>query len=305
MMEGTIPPWIGDGFRYLRLLNLRSNSFSGKLPSKLSNLSSLQVLDLAENKLSGTIPVSFGDLNAMAQVQIRNQYLFYGKYRGLYYKESLVVNVKGNAQRFSKTLSLVTSIDLSGNNLQGDLPQELIKLAGLVILNLSRNHISGQIPDRISNLRQLSSLDLSSNSLSGPIPPSMSLLSFLGFLNLSYNNFLGTIPYTGHMTTFDASSYAGNPGLCGAPLVVKCQSEATPVGGSIENYSEDKLIDTWFYLSLGLGFAAGILVPYFILAIRKSWRNAYFAFVEEVVDRLCCMRLRRTTHLRNRRRHLH
>ena len=305
MMEGTIPPWIGDGLRYLRLLNLRSNSFSGELPSKLSNLSSLQVLDLAENKLSGTIPVSFGDLNAMAQVQIRNQYLFYGKYRGVYYKESLVVNVKGNTQRFSKTLSLVTSIDLSGNNLQGDLPQELTKLAGLVILNLSRNYISGQIPDRISNLRQLSSLDLSNNSLSGPIPPSMSLLSFLGFLNLSYNNFLGTIPYTGHMTTFEASSYAGNPGLCGAPLVVKCPSEATPVGGSIENYGEDKFIDNWFYLSLGLGFAAGILVPYFIFAIRKSWRNAYFAFVDEVVDRLCCMRLRRTTHVRSRRRHLH
>ncbi|KAF3959772.1 hypothetical protein CMV_015444 [Castanea mollissima] len=289
----------------LETLDLGNNMMEGELPSKLSNLSSLQVLDLAENKLSGTIPVSFGDLNAMAQVQIRNQYLFYGMYRGIYYKESLVVNVKGSAQRFSKTLSLVTSIDLSGNNLQGDLPQELTKLAGLVILNLSRNHISGQIPDRISNLRQLSSLDLSNNSLSGPIPPSMSLLSFLGFLNLSYNNFLGTIPYTGHMTTFEATSYAGNPGLCGAPLVVKCPSEATPVGGSIENYSEDKLIDTWFYLSLGLGFAAGILVPYFILAIRKSWRNAYFAFVEEVVDRLCCMRLRRTTHLRNRRRHLH
>lgn len=174
-----------------------------------------------------------------------------------------------------------------------------------MVLNLSRNHISGQIPDRISNLRQLSSLDLSNNSLSGPIPPSMSLLSFLGFLNLSYNNFLGTIPYTGHMTTFEASSYAGNPGLCGAPLVVKCPSEATPVGGSIENYGEDKFIDNWFYLSLGLGFAAGILVPYFIFAIRKSWRNAYFAFVDEVVDRLCCMRLRRTTHVRSRRRHLH
>ena len=212
-MKGIIPPWIGDGFRYLRLLSLRSNAFFGELPSKLSNLSSLQVLDLAENKLNGTIPVSFGDLKAMAQVQIRNQYLFYGKYRGLYYEESLVVCMKGQPQRCTKTLSLLTSIELSGNNLQGDLPQELTKLAGLVVLNLSRNHISGQITESISNWHQLSSLDLSSNSLSGTIPPSMSLLSFLGYLNLSYKNFSGTIPYTGHMTTFEPSSFVGNPGL--------------------------------------------------------------------------------------------
>uniref|UniRef100_A0A2N9FTT1 Uncharacterized protein n=1 Tax=Fagus sylvatica TaxID=28930 RepID=A0A2N9FTT1_FAGSY len=302
MLKGIIPPWIGDGFRYLRLLSLRSNAFFGELPSKLSNLSSLQVLDLAENKLNGTIPVSFGDLKAMAQVQIRNQYLFYGKYRGLYYEESLVVSMKGQPQRFTKTLSLLTSIDLSGNNLQGDLPQELTKLAGLVVLNLSRNHISGQITESISNLHQLSSLDLSSNSLSGTIPPSMSLLSFLGYLNLSYNNFLGSIPYTGHMTTFEASSFVGNPGLCGAPLVVKCPTEGTDIGGTIENDSNDKFIDNWFYLSVGLGFAAGILVPYFILAIRKSWRNAYFAFVEKVVDRLSWMRYRRTAPPKNKHR---
>jgi Leucine-rich repeat (LRR) protein len=302
MLKGIIPPWIGDGFRYLRLLSLRSNAFFGELPSKLSNLSSLQVLDLAENKLNGTIPVSFGDLKAMAQVQIRNQYLFYGKYRGLYYEESLVVRMKGQPQRFTKTLSLLTSIDLSGNNLQGDLPQELTKLAGLVVLNLSRNHISGQITESISNLHQLSSLDLSSNSLSGTIPPSMSLLSFLGYLNLSYNNFLGSIPYTGHMTTFEASSFVGNPGLCGAPLVVKCPTGGTDIGGTIENDSNDKFIDNWFYLSVGLGFAAGILVPYFILAIRKSWRNAYFAFVEKVVDRLSWMRYRRTADPKNKHR---
>ena len=70
MMKGTILPWIGDGFRYLRILSLRSNAFFGKMPSELSNLSSLQVLDMAENMLKGTIPVSFGDLKAMTQVQI-------------------------------------------------------------------------------------------------------------------------------------------------------------------------------------------------------------------------------------------
>ncbi|KAL0006917.1 hypothetical protein SO802_008419 [Lithocarpus litseifolius] len=96
---------------------------------------------------------------------------------------------------------------------------------GLIILNLNRNHISGQIPESISNLQQLSSLDFSSNNLFGPIPPSMLALDSLGFLNLSNNNFFGAIPYTGHMTTFQASSYAGNPEHCGGPLAKNCSAE--------------------------------------------------------------------------------
>ena len=81
----------------------------------------------------------------------------------------------------------------------------------------------------------------------------MSLLSFLGVLNLSYNNFSSAIPYTSHMTTFEAPSFVGNPGLCGAPLVVKCPSEGIDFGGTIVNDSEDNFIDNWFYLSIGLG----------------------------------------------------
>ena len=174
--------------------------------------------------MNGTIPDTFGDLKAMAQVQNRNHYLYYGISGGPYYEESFVVNTKGQSQKYTKTISLPTIIDLSGNNLHGDLPQELSKLAGLVVLNLSRNHISGQIPEKILDMHQLSALDLSSNSLSGPIPPSMSLLSFLEFLNLSNSHFSGTIPYTAQMTTFGASAFAGNPSLCGAPLHVKCTS---------------------------------------------------------------------------------
>jgi hypothetical protein len=38
-------------------------------------------------------------------------------------------------------------------------------------------------------------------------------------------------------------------------------------------------------LSVGLGFAAGLLVPYFILTMKETWRNAYFAFVDKVAAR--------------------
>lgn len=165
---GRIPEWIGKGFENLRILSLRSNSLFGEIPSALSNLSSLQVLDLAENHFNGSIPASFGDLKAMTQVQLVNQHLFYGSYRNVYYEDNFVVNIKGQQLMYTNTLSLVISLDLSGNILSGDLPEEITKWLGLVALNLSKNHITGHIPTSISKLGQLSSLDLSSNMLSGP-----------------------------------------------------------------------------------------------------------------------------------------
>ncbi len=54
--------------------------------------------------------------------------------------------------------------------------------------------------------------------------------------------------------------------------------------------SGKEVTDTWFYLSVGLGFAAGLLVPYFILTINEAWRNAYFAFIDEVAARFFGLR---------------
>ncbi|KAL2478320.1 disease resistance family protein/LRR family protein [Forsythia ovata] len=297
-LEGSLPPWISEGFTSLRILKLRLNAFSGEIPSELSNLTSLRVLDLAENNFTGPISPTLGDLQAMALEQVINKYLLYGKYRGLYYEENLVVNLKNQPQLFNKTLSLLTSIDLSGNSFYGEIPAELTKLHGLVVLNLSRNQISGQIPESISSLRQLISLDLSSNKLSGPIPSSIASLSFLSHLNLSDNNLSGKIPESGQMSTFDAYAFEGNPDLCGAPLVVKCRGEDSNNGNNTHNGddvydSNDKIINRWFYLSIGLGFAAGILIPYIVLVIRKPWRDGYFDFVDKVADKFLSVRSRK------------
>ncbi|KAL6312447.1 hypothetical protein AAG906_021663 [Vitis piasezkii] len=203
-------------FINLVILNLRSNVFFGRLPSQLSNLSSLHVLDLAQNNLMGEIPITLFELKAMVPEYNKNIYPLYDN------------------DSFS-----VVGIDLSDNNLSGELPQEITKLFGLVVLNLSGNHISGQIPESISMLHQLLSLDLSRNKLSGSIPSSMVSLTFLSYLNLSNNNFSGKIPFIGQMTTFNESAFVGNPNLCGAPLVTKCQDEDLDKKCSV---IEDKMI---------------------------------------------------------------
>ncbi|XP_060670470.1 receptor-like protein EIX1 [Ziziphus jujuba] len=278
-LTSTIPAWIGKGLEGLRILKLRGNAFSGELPPVLSNLSSKQVLDLAENRFQGSIPASFGDFKAMTRVQNINRHLLYGMF-GKIYEENLVVNMKDQSLIFSKIPSLVVNMDLSGNNLSGDLPREITKLSGLVFLNLLRNRISGHIPESISKLKQLSSLDLSSNKLSD------------------------------HMTTFDAPLFAGNIGLCDIPLDVKCPSDdeddVDPEKGlntSKNSRSGDTSTDKWFYLSVGLGFAVGILVPYLVIAMKRSWSVAYFNDVEKVVDRILFLWLKyRTRQQRNQRR---
>lgn len=167
-----------------------SNAFSGKLPPELSKLGSLQVLDLSRNDLTGSIPASLGDLKAIAEAQKKNMYLLYGYYEGHYYEESLNVYIKDQRLKYTKTLSLVTGIDLSNNNFTGNIPNEITKLSGLVVLNLSRNRITGQIPETKSNL-------INYHLLISPIPLSLPSLTFWGGLNLSDNHLLGAIPYTG------------------------------------------------------------------------------------------------------------
>ena len=302
-LSGNIPAWVGAAFMKLRILNLSFNAFTGGLPFELSNLSSLHVLDLAGNHLSGSIPPTFGDLKAMDQEETINKYLLYGRLAGHYYEERLVVSTKGQILEYTKTLSLIVSMDLSNNKLSGEFPKKLTNLRGLVTLNLSSNCINGSIPENISGMRQLASLDLSSNKLSGVIPRSMSSLSYLGYLNLSNNNLSGVIPFIGQITTFDASAFNGNPGLCGAPLVTKCEGENQDQGQSTidqEEENDNGFIDEWFYLSVGLGFAVGILFPFFILAFKRSWCEAYFSFVDKIVNKLGLAR-RGATNGRNQR----
>ncbi|CAN1816116.1 Receptor-like protein EIX2 [Linum perenne] len=287
-LSGELPLWMGYFLTSLRILSLRSNTFSGQLPSTLARLESLLVLDLAGNQFNGTIPANFRNFKVMLQKQSTFRNWRYMMGNGNYYKENIIVTLKGMSWKFTRTLSFLTCIDLSRNNLHGDFPTQLTELAGLVVLSLSGNRFEGQIPSNISELTQLSSLDLSNNQLSGPIPPSLAGLSFMGYLNLSENNLSGRIPFNGQLVTFENSSFSGNPGLCGPPLVTSCSDDGSSDWGATgQNFSNGGRVDRMLYFSIAFGFATGISVPFYVYAIRKSWSDAYFLLVDATVDRLC------------------
>ena len=88
----------------------------------------------------------------------------------------------------------VVNVLLYGNNLSGELPQELGNLSALYTLHLSRNRLTGEIPSSIGNLTSLTNLSLGDNRLTGAIPSSIGNLTSLTRLNLGDNRLTGAIP---------------------------------------------------------------------------------------------------------------
>ncbi|KAG2585453.1 hypothetical protein PVAP13_6KG385900 [Panicum virgatum] len=268
-LSGNIPKWIGDSLQTLQFLNLRSNEFSGEIPEVLSQLHALQFLDLSNNKLSGPVPHFLGNLTALhlgSPIGFTSpvmDFIVYGV-GGAYfsvYMCSLRATYKGAALIFGRISNLLTSIDLSANQLTGEIPSDIRFLSALVNLNLSRNHIGGSIPDGIGSMSYLESLDLSWNDLSGSIPQSMTSLVSLAYLDLSYNHLSGKIPSDHQFATFSGSSFLGNVDLCGAPLSTICLP------------NNNKHFDTMTYLCTMLGFASGFSIVCWILISSAAARK--------------------------------
>ena len=69
----------------------------------------------------------------------------------------------------------MTELELKSNNLVGEIPHALLAMGArsLQVLNLSRNELTGQIPDSFAECASLKELFLSWNKLHGRMPPSI------------------------------------------------------------------------------------------------------------------------------------
>lgn len=85
-------------------------------------------------------------------------------------------------------------LDLSGNNLVGELPSEIGNLKNLIWFFLYENNLSGSIPESIGNWTKLKQLNLIENNLEGNIPESVGNLINIESLELRQNKLTGSIP---------------------------------------------------------------------------------------------------------------
>jgi Leucine-rich repeat (LRR) protein len=98
------------------------------------------------------------------------------------------------AESSLESLSKLTHLELSNNQLNGFIPESLGDLINLTYLDLSSNQISGSIPESLGNLSNLQSLYLYVNQLNGSIPESLGNLENLQIFDMHDNQLSGSIP---------------------------------------------------------------------------------------------------------------
>jgi len=102
-------------------------------------------------------------------------------------------SLEGRISPSLRNLTLLKILDLSSNNLFGQLP-DLNRLRKLQFVVFSNNKLQHFAPNALTNCSNLLYLDLSAYNLTGSIPPGISFLYKLEFLNLQSNHFTGLIP---------------------------------------------------------------------------------------------------------------
>ncbi|KAK2659252.1 hypothetical protein Ddye_005785 [Dipteronia dyeriana] len=165
-------------------------------------IDTLQALDVSNNQLS-SIPNDFitacGGIDGFKLLNFSRNRLdgslptFHG-FLGLQFLDLSYNNLTGEIGRELDELVSLKSLNLSRNLFIKSIPTNLGKSKALEQLELSVNQFQGVIPDQIADFGNLTLIDLSVNRLSGSIPDRIGELSKLEVLILSSNNLSGGIP---------------------------------------------------------------------------------------------------------------
>ncbi|GJM90244.1 hypothetical protein PR202_ga06505 [Eleusine coracana subsp. coracana] len=186
----------------LQVLNISSNMFTGRFPSRTwKSMKNLVALNASNNSFRGQVLASF----CLASASFAMLDLSYNKFTG-------------NIPPQLGNCSMITVLELGYNRLYGTIPDELFnatslehlslryaslhgthdgahvaKLSNLITLDLGENHFTGKIPDSIGQLKQLEQLHLDSNNMSGELPSALGSCSNLITIDLKSNYFSGEL----------------------------------------------------------------------------------------------------------------
>ncbi|KAL0419351.1 UNVERIFIED_CONTAM: Receptor-like protein 6 [Sesamum radiatum] len=224
-----------SGLRYLKKLNLADNDFGGvQIPGGILNLKHLTHLDLSNAGFGGQVPIEVSlmrrlvslDLssfvsNYVLKIENPNLTMLLQNLTGLreLYLDGVNISAQGSewCQAISYSLpelrilslrlsgrlcefptlqfSNIVELDLSGNRLEGQIPESFFTLERLELLYLSHNFFNGTVQlEKFQRLQYLRSLELSHNFFNGTVQlEKFQRLQYLRSLELSHNFFNGIV----------------------------------------------------------------------------------------------------------------
>ncbi|XP_044487360.1 receptor like protein 21-like [Mangifera indica] len=315
--SGNIDPRWFNHHSTLHFLLLSDNHLQGSIPNQLCQLMNLGLLDLSYNKLNGSIPSCFTNLTCWKMVgdidctpfistyswEITNDELEFSSdsaissfYMEEGFYESLDTEIFFEVEFTMKnrldsykgyTFENIVGLDLSNNELAGEIPSTIGELQGIIALNLSYNFLSGPIPKSFAHMREIESLDLSHNKLRGQIPPQLTQLYNLEVFHVAHNNLSGPIPNQFQFETFNEDDFEGNPYLCGRLIKKNCTNVALPPSSTIvqdEDNDDESIIDMIaFDWSFTGSYSTTITVLIMIIWINPYWRRVWFDFIDACI----------------------
>lgn len=208
-LTGKIPYSLGQ-MNSLASLSLSENMLVGVIPESISKMSKLWYLNLSKNHLSDPLPSGLAKASALLCLDLSYNNLHLGRIPDwITRKEMTNLHLAGCGVKQCLSTwkpiamnSLLSSIDLSNNNLTGDISHLLKNMTSLEKVYLSNNSLTSNLSE-VSLPDSISVLDLHSNKLYGSIEKlfsdniSESCPSpggCLEFINLANNEITGRIP---------------------------------------------------------------------------------------------------------------
>ncbi|KAL6969005.1 uracil phosphoribosyltransferase [Sarracenia purpurea var. burkii] len=197
LFSGTIPSNLGKMFPNLANYDVSQNFLHGKIPLSIREMKGLNSLSASDNDLSGEIPLVWDDKPNLFNIELSNNRL------------------SGEIPRSMGSLGSLLFLFLGNNSLSGEIPSSLQNCTIMDTLDLGQNRFSGKLPLWIGErMSTLLILRLRSNSFTGHIPEDLCSLSSLHILDLAENNLTGSIPscfgnLSGMTTDIPGARYEG------------------------------------------------------------------------------------------------
>ncbi|BAU02117.1 DNA damage-repair/toleration protein [Vigna angularis] len=195
----SFPSWLQTQ-RSLLYLDISENRLNGSVPKWFwNNLHNVESLYMSQNNISGAIPNNIS-LKLFNRPSIfLNSNNFEGKIPQFLLQAS---DLRLSDNKFSDLFSFVcdqrtyvmATLDLSNNQLKGQLPDCWKSVHQLLFLDLSNNKLSGKIPVSMDSLVELEVLVLRNNNLTGELASTLKNCSNLIMLDVAENMFFGPIP---------------------------------------------------------------------------------------------------------------